>query len=136
MIIYFLGLGWDVFTRLRGKLEKYMKLVLHFVGRNTYIINSSLSRRVYAQSSTLYIYYIYIEHACTQSPSKTCHTKVLRRYTKYKQTNQILAIFAYFLRTSLQILKQCEVTSRCMQRLVTSKSTVFPWSSDPFCIVS
>ena len=93
----------------------------------------------YTQSSTLYIYYINIELASTQSPffqnlPYECTASVLnqnkdiefwlsahivRAYPYMDQSMQITKI------ALIQLYKILKVTKRCMQRLVICSSLVF-----------
>ena len=92
-----------------------------------------------AQSSTLYIYYIYIELASTQSPffqnlpyESTARipnqnkdiefwlsAHIVRAYPYMDQSMQITKI------ALIQLYKILKVTKRCMQRLVICSSLVF-----------
>ena len=135
--------GLILYSNLLNQMNQNFLFILYIVVYRNILalftnINSTCSVGV-PQSSTLYIYYIYIELASTQSPffqnlPSECTASVrnqnkdiefwlsahiVRAYPYMDQSMQSMQI------ASIQLYKILKVTKRCMQRLAICSSLVF-----------
>ena len=120
---------FPVKSNKNSKLTKFdLKVLDTGVNQNMRVKRSPTGlykHKLYPQSSTLYIYYIYIELASTQSPffqnlPYECTASVLNQNKdiEFWLSAHIVRAYPYM---ELTNTKDEQMTSRCMQRFVTFK---------------